>query len=622
MLKTSSLFLGLFVCAALAATHRPAVADDVAGGKLTSLMQVTSDIRYLASDELKGRQPGTPEMKLAEDYIVAAFQQAGLEPVGDDGTFLQQFDAGANRSLTTIKEGSSQLILSNGDGVTISPESGTQFSQLVHGQTIDLENTPAVFVGYGIDAGDEHNYDDYRDVDVDGKVVILIRREPQQSNEDSVFNGDEVSRYAYLQSKVRSAVAAGAAAIVMVNDRQTLINAGEDALPSPEQFGSVSMNIPFAHLKRASLNQLLATTPVRTGDGEELKTVDAIETYIDTTLDPVSQPLSGWTVTLAAEFETKKVLTSNIVGMIRGEGPLADETIVVGAHYDHLGMGSYGSRSSDAGKAIHNGADDNATGTAAVMELARRFARAEQRPKRSILFICFSAEEMGLLGAQHYVNSPLVPLENSVAMINFDMIGYLREKKLTLYGWNTAKEFEAMIEAANSQSGEPLDLDKPASGFAGSDHLPFDSKQIPNMFLHTGLTDVYHTPEDDFEAINCAGAVEVIAFSERLIREIANAESKPTYGKKRRRKPSFKLGVVAAKDADSQKMEVRSVKDDSPASRAGFEAGDLIVSIGDDSPIDSRRRLSRAIKRNVGKTITIRVIRAEEEVELEATLGE
>ena len=618
----------VLVCLPLFVFTCVAHAEDLKGvGSATSLTRVTADIKYLSSDELKGRQPGTPEMKMAEDHIVAAYKAAGLEPINDTdeagagGGYFQSFDAGQQQNAVMVDPATAQMTLTGPDGASMELELGDQYSQLIYKGGIDLENLQLVFVGYGIDAAQEHNYDEYADVDVEGKIVVLIRREPQQDDPNSVFDGDDVSRYAYLQTKVRRALEANAAAVLMVNDSKTIENAdGVDELPAAEQFGAATRAIPFVQIKREIFDSLLDATPVITFEGDSLTSANDIEKQIDATLSPLSQSLPGWKATIKASFKRKTILTNNIVGVIEGAGPLADETIVIGAHYDHLGMGAYGSRSPDAGKAIHNGADDNATGTAAVIELARRFAAADKKPKRRLVFICFSAEEMGLLGARYYVDNPVFPLEKTVAMINFDMIGYLRGDRLSVYGWNTSPDFAELLDESNKNA--QFKLVKPPGGFAGSDHLPFDNKKIPNLFLHTGLNSVYHTPEDDFEAINCDGAVKVIDFSMDLIRGLANGQTPPTYKKTSSPGSSAKLGVGVQLNKETGRIELTQVFAGTAAEKAGLKKGDQIVSWDGNTSINSRRRIARQIKKDAGKSVKIKVRRGEREVLVTVDLNE
>lgn len=571
-----------------------------------SNQRIGGDIKYLASDELKGRQPGTPEMKLAEDYIAQAFQEAGLKPGGADDSYLQPFDVTNRRSSHQINADTTYLRLTTPDGESLDLEVEQQFVPMVYRESYALQDLPVAFVGYGINAGREHNYNEYRDFDVEGKVVILIRGEPQQTEVQSVFDGENTSRYSYLQTKVDAAIEGKAAAIIMVNDADRAFDDdGEDKLASASQFGRVTNLIPFVHLKRATFNQMLQQTPVFTAVGEPLRTLDEIESAIDATLEPLSQTLPDWRIKMAGEFTEVKMVTSNILGIVQGQGALSEETIIIGAHYDHLGMGDYGSRSRDAGEAIHNGADDNATGTAAVMELARRFAKRDETSARRIVFVCFSAEELGLVGSRYYVENPVVPIEQTVAMVNFDMIGYLREDSLLMFGWDTAKDFDQLLIDANADVG--LTLVKPPGGFGGSDHLAFNAAKIPNVFFNTGLNGVYHTPDDDFEAINVAGVSRVIDFSERFVQKLRTLEQKPEYqgAQSVGRKKGVKLGIAISTDSLSGRLKIEEVFKDSIADNAGVKVGDQIMAFNGKTKVNSHRRLSREIKRGTGKVVQI-----------------
>ena len=590
----------IFVCSTL-------IADDVDKPLISAsaaAQRIGEDIKYLASDELKGRQPGTPEMKLAEDYIVQAFKEAGLKPGGSENSYLQTFDVVNRRTAQTIDPKTTHLQLTTPRGAQSSLICEQQFVPMVYQENYALEDLPVAFVGYGINASGEHNYNEYRDINVEGKVVILIRGEPQQTDVNSVFDGEHTSRYSYLQTKVDAAVAAKAAAIIMVNDAgRASENDGGDELATASQFGRVTKEIPFVHLKRSAFEQMLGQSPIFTAVGEPLETLAEIEAEIDATLEPLSQTLPDWRIKMAAEFIEVKTTTSNIVGVVPGQGALAEQTIVIGAHYDHLGMGDYGSRSRDAGKAIHNGADDNATGTAAVMELARRFAKGTDSPARRIVFVCFSAEELGLLGAKHYVENPVVPINQTVAMVNFDMIGYLREDSLMTFGWDTSSAFEQMLTNANE--AVKLTLVKPPGGFGGSDHLAFNALKIPNVFFNTGLTGVYHTPDDDFEAINVPGAARVIDFSEAFVKQLITLEQRPKYSLARKYEKRIKVGIAISIDEKSGRLRIERVLDDSIAEKAGLKVGDQIMAFNGKTKVDSHRRLSREIKRGTGKVVQI-----------------
>ncbi|MFK7767378.1 MAG: M20/M25/M40 family metallo-hydrolase [Mariniblastus sp.] len=575
-----------------------------------SLKRVSHDIEFMASDEMGGRKPGTPGIKMCEDFLVDEYKKIGLKPL-EDGTFLQEFVVKEIRQIGKSKKQTS-LVLSGPDGKEMDLELGKQYQQLMPLKDFDL-SSDLIFVGYGITAVEDHNYDDFGGIDVEGKIVVIIRYEPQSEDENSVFNGAETSRHAFITNKIADAVRAKAAGVIMVNDAANAPDEARDELVQATRFGST--RIPFAQLKRSVLNDILKVSPLTSPLGKSLSTVAAIEDLIDKNLEPISQPIPGWSAKFKCEFTMEEIKSSNVIGIIEGEGPNADETIVIGGHYDHLGMGGGPSSRAKGRIEIHNGADDNATGTAAILELARRFQRRGKKPGRRLVFVCFTGEEMGLLGAIHYCENPIFPLERTAAMINFDMIGWLREDKLTLYNWDTSRDFDPIFEMANESFD--FSLVKPTNRFGGSDHLPFNQRGVPNMFIHTGQNAVYHTPEDDFEAINCEGAVKVIEYSEIIIDKIAEMENKPRFGKP---KP-FRLGVRIVEDDGG--VKVTGVVEDSIAEQAGFQANDVILAI-DDEAIEKRVQLNKIIKRDRGKTLKFKLKRDDAEVLLnvEMTNGE
>ena len=570
-----------------------------------ALKRVTDDIKYLSSDELEGRAPGTDGIEMAAKRIEAEYKRIGLKPLEGD-TYRQDFEVRRGRTLDDEKI---SLEFKGPNDTDMKLEFNKDFAPAVGSPTTEL-NADLVFVGYGITAT-ELNYDEYKDVDAKDKIVVLIRREPQQENPDSVFDGTEVSRYAYINTKVAAARAAGAIGIIMVNDGVSTPDESKDVLEAPTRFES---SLPFIQMKRSTLEKFMKQAPLLRPDGSKFESLSDVEKEIDKTLSPISQPLEGWKCTFTSGTKTNMAKTSNIVGIVEGEGPLADETIVIGGHYDHLGKGGAGSRAPGSTE-IHNGADDNATGTAAVLELARRFAQRDEKPARRLVFMCFSAEEMGLLGAYHYVQEPLFPLEKTVAMVNFDMIGWLRDDKLTIYSADSAEEFGSILDKANE--GIDLNLVK-ASGFAGSDHLPFIQKKIPVMFIHTGLTSTYHTPQDDFETINCGGALKVIDYSERVIDQLVGHPGKFTYAQAGSARSSVRLGILL-NDDNEKGVEITRITEGSIADKAGLKVGDLITAIGD-KKMETRRAITREIRAKTGETVKIKFLRGEEEKEVEVKL--
>lgn len=572
--------------------------------RANALKRVTYDIEYMSSDAMGGRKPGTPGIKLCEDFLVAEYKKIGLKPL-ENGTYLQEFGVGGTR---IVLEDKTELTLTGPNGAELKLELGKDYQQLTARRGFDLD-AELVFVGYGIKA-DEHNYNEYANVDVEGKIVVLIRMEPQVDDPDSVFDGEETSRHSSGRGKITAARNARAAGIIMVND-QKMSNEERDELIQSDRFASTSL--PFAHIKRSVFNEILQASPLISPLGKSLDNLNAIENLIDENLEPLSQPVDGWSASFKSDFERKQILTNNVIGIIEGEGPNADETIIIGGHYDHLGMGG-GASSRAAGRIeIHNGADDNATGTAAILELARRFKQRNEKPGRRLVFICFSGEEMGLLGASHYVQNPIYPIEKTAVMINFDMIGWLRDEQLTLYNWNTSPQFNAIFDSANEGFG--FELVKPTNRFGGSDHLPFNAAGVPNMFIHTGTNPVYHTPEDDFEAINCEGALRVIDYSERVVDRLASLEKRPSFGTPR----PFRLGVMIDRDEDDGQVKIVGVTSGSVAERSGIQKGDIVLEV-DGTKLAKRRDLTKIVRRDRGKTVQLKIKRGDAELVLEVVL--
>ena len=392
----------------------------------------------------------------------------------------------------------------------------------------------------------------------------------------------------------------------------------------PSAFGNNGDSVPFVHVRQAVLDKVLQASPI-TADGKMLSSLHDVAMYIDETLKPVSQPLSGWTASVSTRFKANSVKAYNLIGVVEGEGPLANETIVIGGHYDHLGLGGYGSRTQSRTGEVHNGADDNASGTAAVLELARRVA-AGPKPKRRMVFICFSGEERGLLGSEHYVRNPVYPIENTIWMLNFDMIGNLKDNRVEVNGVGSSASFAEIVQKADE--AVPIDITVNPSSFAGSDHLPFYQRQIPVMFCFTGMTDIYHTPDDDSKTLNMEGAVLVIDYSEQLLRGVDSLEARPTFaeGQPGRRRPTRRtpfLGLQPDLSASGENgIVVRSVRPGSPAEGAGIAAGDVITKVGEDKVEGYQTLVEKLVALKPGDVMKFVVKRGEELKDVEVKLGE
>ncbi len=578
--------------------------------------RVGSDIQYLASDALEGRGPGTDGLDKAEQFIRTAFENLGMRGAGNDGAYLRPFSIAIGAEVVKPK---TFLVLHDPEGQEWKLALDKEFQPLST-DNADPLTLDVIFAGYGISAP-KLDYDDYQGVDVKGKAVIVIRREPQQANEKSVFDGAQTSKYSYIRTKTRAAEKAGAAAILLVNDPFTTEKEKADQLSRPGGFGRGVSKIPFFQIKQDVIDKILQQSPLNGGENQ-WKSLDAIAEAIDEHLKPISQPLDSWTVELRCAFESTKDDVSNVAAVIEGEGPLAEETIIIGAHYDHLGFGPYGSRRPKQ-RAVHNGADDNATGTAAVIELARRFAGRAKKPARRLVFIAFTGEERGLLGSYHYLKNPLLPLDQTVAMLNFDMIGHLDTGGLSIGGVGSAKEFTAIIEQLNERG--PISA-KPTTAAGGSDHAGFYRNDVPFLFFHTGLTATYHTPEDDYETIDVGGAVATIDYGEQVIDALLAMAKRPVFTKMARKprvtRASAYLGIVPDYGAQAKDgVRCMQVNPGSPAAKGTLQVGDVIVKIGDAKVLALPDLIGALGKYKAGTRVTVVVRRGNDEKSLDVTLG-
>jgi hypothetical protein len=492
--------------ASMATLLMAAESSSPAESKSASEKQIREDVKKLASDDWEGRGLGTKGINQAADYIAAEFKRLGYNTESFDGTPFQKFSVTvsnklgkAERNVLTFEP----IEKSKTDGTTQNNMPllfGKGFTPLSIGGSgkVDL---PIAFVGYGITAKDD-KYDDYAGIDVKGKAVIILRHEPQQKNPHSPFDGTSDSMHAPLLKKVSNAYQHGAAAVLFVTDEveirgkvaaqrkrwqeamekaktefdalakvskddlealdeerlrllrviEQLKTQGTDLgkefdplLPFERGEGSDARRMPVVHVRRILIDQLLKAS------GHP--SLSKLETEIDDDLKPRSFEINGWRLQGEVQVERVEAEVKNVVGVMEGSGPLADETIIIGAHYDHLGRGDEGTLQVGS-KEIHNGADDNASGTAVLLDVARRLA-GKKLPRRIVL-IAFTGEERGLLGSGHYVHNALFPLSKTIAMLNMDMVGRLKNDDLTVYGTGTAKEFDALVTKLNDRDPIPF----------------------------------------------------------------------------------------------------------------------------------------------------------------------
>ncbi len=542
-------------------------------------MRLKRDATVLASDKLKGRGLGTDGLNEAAEYIAAEFKRLGFKTDLFDGSPFQKFK---------VKTGS-KLVGDDNNWLSLSaPESkdatrvaaGDTLTPLALGGSGTVEGEVA-FVGYGITAP-KLEFDEYADVDVKGKVVIMIRKEPQQQDKNSKLAGARSSQHAFFTTKINNAAKHGAAAVIMVNDELTLkqsranasttiekatnayLKAGLDyakqkeAGKSPDPAKAADSLAKLAGLVEAARKRLDADhdqliTFTGAGDNENNPTMPVffckrafvqeaikkatgqslseIEAGIDKEFKPRSQLLKGWKVACDAKISREQTEIKNVIGVLEGEGPHAEETIVIGAHYDHLGMGGRGSLAPWT-KEIHNGADDNASGTVTMLEIARHFAAQEKKPLRRIVFMAFTGEERGLWGSAHYTRNPRFALKDTIAMYNLDMVGRLTNNKLKLQGTGTAAEFDALVEDLNKKY--KFALEKDPTGFGPSDHTSFYRAKVPVLHIFTGLHSDYHRPSDDVDKLNLDGMRKIAQFVEEIVQWTLDQDARPEYKEIRR----------------------------------------------------------------------------------------
>ena len=462
-------------------------------------------IRFLADDALGGRGTGSQGFDRAGDYVAEQLRAVGCQPGGEDGTFFQSFPTYEANQLDT---GAASFEI---EDVEREWRIGTDWTPLPFTQPGPIDG-PVAFAGYGIRAR-EFGYDDYEDFDADGKVLLILRHEPQARDRRADFGGAKPSVHAYFAAKARRAARHGALALLIVDPPGDAQEDGAALYPFSPALSTQPYDLPMAHISRE-----LAETLLNRGGQPPLA---ELEQRITHTLRPASADLDGVRVHVEQGVTTGPLMSRNVIGILPGDGS-TEEAIVIGAHYDHIGR--LVTRDSQGALVTHNGADDNASGTAGVLELARVMAGGPPL-RRNVVFITFGAEEIGLVGSTYYAEHPTVPLHYIRAMLNFDMIGHLYGRRLALTYQPSDKAMRHLLREAGSNAGVRY---RRSYMFAGaSDHAPFAKEGIATVFACTGLHPQYHQPSDDWELIDADGAVHVMRMMHALAVELATIENVP-----------------------------------------------------------------------------------------------
>jgi hypothetical protein len=559
------------------------------------ILQMQEQIRYLASDELKGRFPGTPEDQLAADYIREAFLTAGLSPMADNG--FQYFSV-----VTSVEATDDNKLNVNGTAAVFEQD----FSLYAFSSNATVE-AEVVFAGYGLVLDmDSLQWNDFEGLDVKDKWVLVLEGDPEPDNNDSPF-----IPFATIRNKALNAKDQGAAGLLVVGGIQN--DPKDEITPLLFERSIVSAGIPVIDLKRSWSDQYLLDNKL---------TIDSLESLAVEGVNNLNL-LTGKVLKATTMLERQEVKTQNIVFKLEGSDPkLKDEFVVLGAHCDHLGMGGQGSGSRVPDTiATHYGADDNASGTVGIIQMASQLAALEEKPRRSLVVVAFGAEELGLLGSSFFAKN--MPFESTAvqAMVNFDMIGRLNEKRsIVIGGTGTSAETEDLLDQLKSR--HELQLSYSPEGFGASDHASFYAQDIPVFFISTGAHSDYHTPGDTWDKINYDGMVEILYFNEDLLLELLNRDERLSFkeaGPKQRTtgRRGFKVTLGIMPDFTSSATDglgVGGVTKGGPADRAGMLKGDKIVGINGMPVGTIYDYMNRLKKLKAGERTNVDVMRNGEKV--------
>jgi aminopeptidase YwaD len=565
--------------------------------------------RYLSSNELTGRGVDTPGIKLARDYIAREFARYGLLPGGNNGGYLQSFDV-----VTGVRVTEPALLRVSGAALALH-EDWLPLGFSASGKA----DGGLVFIGYGITAKD-YGYDDYEGVDVKDKVVIVLRYEPPPKDDKSPFRkAPQYSNHATLRAKANNAREHGAAAMILVDLHHDGAEQRE-LIPLRRSLSRGGNSLVAAQAKRRVVAQWLETHGV---------SLAALKAKIDYAGRPASMALPGAQAALTVTLEEIRAQADNVVGIIPGSDPhLKNEHIVIGAHYDHLGFGHYGTRDSSTEGEIHHGADDNASGTAVLLHMAEQLAGAEPKPARTTVFAAFSGEELGLFGSRRYVNDPPLALSSTKAMINLDMVGRLRDNRVTVFGARSAQVLSGIVAEEARKMGLEI---RESDGIGRSDNISFYNKKIPALHIFTGSHADYHRPSDTWDKLNYDGMYRVSNLALGTIWRIANgadplqfvaSPSRPP-GNETGQAPAIRayLGSIPDYDGSDDGVKLSGVSPGSPAARAGLREGDVIVEFAGAKIQNIEDLMGQLSAKKPGDEVEIVVLRAGLPQTVKATLA-
>ncbi len=526
-------------------------------------------VKFLASDQLQGRFPGTDGANQAADYIEQHFKEFRLQPIFSN--YRQEMKVTTSMSATeknivTFEQLIERLGIPESQWRSMKQNwsNGKEFVPLAFSENGTCAGE-IVFAGFGISAN-ELNYDDYKDVDVKGKVVVVLSNSP-----DGESDKGEFSSYTSLRYKASNAAKKGAVGMILVKIQGDSMNVFERLEYS--NIGKYT-GIIAVQAHRQSISKFFAKD----------KQLVTLEQEIMKTKKPASYQLPRIKVSLTVDLAENQVPTYNVYGMVKGTDPkLSDEYVVIGAHYDHLGWGGFNTLYRGKKAMVHNGADDNASGVAAMIELAKSIS--ENPLRRSVIFVAFTAEEMGLLGSEHFVINSPVELSKIVSMLNLDMVGRMKKDEFTVFGSTSSSEFPAMLDSIAVL--DTVKVIKASDAFSPSDHASFYKKDIPVFMFNSGVHEDYHRPSDDWDKLNYKGMSKIVSYIVKLTNTLGNSDSKPVFLKSTntehtrssggRSSTKVWFGIIPNFEESPLGCKISGASPGSPAEKAGMKDGDIIV---------------------------------------------
>jgi Zn-dependent M28 family amino/carboxypeptidase len=584
----------------------PAQAPTLAQADATRYLDT---IRTLAAPDMEGRGAGTKGIDRAAHLLEQHYQGLGLDPAGTQG-FFQPFTVTTGAKLVAHNDlqedvaGKRKILKLNDDFVPFSFSSSGEVE------------APVVFVGYGASAA-EFGYDDYAGLDAQGKIVVLLRYEPAGFAAKSGNQG--LTQHAALITKAINARNHGAKAVVVVNGK---LGDGEEDLLT--RFGSVSGPEDAGVLLVQVKNKVAQDWFAAAG-----KSLPAVQDQINASTKPESFAFPGTLhLSIDVHINTLHATVNDVLAYLPGK---TDEYVIVGAHYDHLGYGNADSLAPSQIGQIHPGADDNASGTSGVLELARLFAPLKGRLPRGILFMDFAGEELGLLGSADWVKQPTRPLDKAVAMINMDMIGRIKGEKVYIGGVGTGSTFQTILTAA--QKNSPFHFEYSAGGYAASDHTSFVARKIPVLFFFSGLHSDYHKPSDTWDKINAPDAARLLDVIAGVITQLDTAAERPKFVTVAADDPHSGVtgggggygpwfGSIPDFGQSENGVRFSDIQPGSPAAKAGLKAGDVLVEFAG-KPIRNLYDFTDALRRSkVGEVVEVTVLRDAKPLKVSVTLAQ